>query len=108
MRARHDTGSAPKSFRTNARHRLLANRLQSIPVAVVALLALGRWRSGRPVGYAIGDVRFPFPGSECWKNSVSSTPTGRFNPLRGGKRRCRENQGGTDHRDKLHGDLHYS
>lgn len=35
--------------------------VDSIPIALIALAAVGRRRSSRPVSYAIGDIGFPFP-----------------------------------------------
>jgi len=61
--------------------------LDSIPVAGITLAALGRRRSSRPVGYAVGDVGFLFPGSERREDSIGSSPTGSLNPLGGGE--CR-------------------
>jgi hypothetical protein len=65
----------------------------SISVAIVTLAALGRRRSSRPVGDAIGDIGFPFPVIERWENSIGGTPTGSLNPLGGGTGRgCGEHK----------------
>jgi hypothetical protein len=77
--------------------------LDSIPVAGITLAALGRRRSSRPVGYAIGDVGFLFPGSERREDSIGGSPTGSLNPLGGGECRGRENQSPKDYRNELHG-----
>jgi integrase len=43
---------------------VFAIALDSIPVAVITLAPVGRRRSSRPVGYAIDNIGFPFPGRE--------------------------------------------
>lgn len=83
-------------------HKTPAIALDSISVAVITLAALGRRRSSRPVGYAIGNIGFPFPGSERRENSIGGSPTGSLNPLGGGKCRGRENQSQTDYRNEFH------
>ena len=83
--------------------RLFAVALGSIPVAVVTLAVLGRRRPSRPVGYAIGNIGFPFPGTERRENATAGSPAGRLDPLGCGKCRGREKENQTDDRNELHG-----
>jgi hypothetical protein len=62
---------------------------QSISVAVIAPAPLGRRRSSRPVGYAIGDIGFSFSEIERRKNAIGGSPTGTLNPLGRGNGRGR-------------------
>ena len=64
---------------------------------------MGRRRSSRPVGYAVGDVCLPFPEIERRKNSIGGFPTCSLNPLGGGKCWGSENHSQTDYRSELHG-----
>src|SRR5688572_28835601 len=66
---------------------------QSISVAVVALAALGRRGSSRPVCDAIGDIRFYFPGPKRREDSNCGAPAGILNPLRGSRCRHRGENG---------------
>src|SRR5262245_45838043 len=65
----------------------------TVSVAIITSAALGRWRSSRPVSYAVGPVGFHFSPTERRANAIRIFPTGILDPLWGGEcRGCGENK----------------
>jgi hypothetical protein len=81
----------------------------AVSVAVITSATLGRRRSGRPVGYAIGDVGFLFALGKVGGDAIRISPTGILDPLWGGDSRGRaENEASKRHScvPEFHGTPH--
>src|SRR5262245_44951935 len=76
----------------------------AVSVSVITSAALGRRRSSRPVGYAVGNIGIPLPTSGRWENSIGISPTGILDPLGGSEGRGRgENNSSGEYRFQFHG-----
>ena len=64
----------------------------AVSVAVITSAALGRRRSSRPVGYAVGPVGFLFAPGKVRRDALRISPACILDPLWGGEcRGCGEN-----------------
>ena len=81
----------------------------AVSVAVITSAALGRRLSSRPVGFAVGDVGFPFACAKVGRDALRISPTCILDRLWGGESRDRaENEANNRHRcvPQFHGTPH--
>jgi hypothetical protein len=81
----------------------------AVSVAVITSAAVGRRRSSRPVGYAVGNVGFLFALGKVGRDAFGISPTGILDPLWGGENRGRaENEASNRHScvPQFHGTPH--
>ena len=81
----------------------------AVPVAVITSATLGRRRSSRPVGYAVGDVGFLFAFGKVGRDALRISPTCILDRLWGGESRGQaENEASNRHRcvPQFHGTPH--
>src|SRR5262245_33440631 len=76
----------------------------AVSVAIITSATLGRRRSSRPVGFAVGDVGFPFAPTKIGRDAVRISPARILDPLWGSECRGRaENNSSGEYRFQFHG-----